>query len=343
MAVLYLIEQNTILRKAGKRLLLCKRPPINRKTPGVRESDILSEWPCRDIEHIMVFGNVQITTQAMRLLLEHDIETALFTRNGKLVGQLTPPCGKNVFLRLRQYEKYKDTAFRSRFSRAIVTAKIRNALEFLKDYARNHPEVLGHSDMERLIIMEGKLGEVHSAESLLGYEGAASAAYFLLLSKLLAPEWRFPARSRRPPKDPANAVLSFGYTVLANEIAALIDGVGMDPAVGFYHELDYGRPSLALDLLEIFRHTLIDRLMVSMFNLRILTKEDFTEILSHGGIYLSESGKRKFFRQYEKTMGVYQTEEELPTGKGYRSILQDQVKSLVRTLKEDVPFEPFRP
>lgn len=341
MATLYLIEQNTILRKSSDRLLLCQKPPVNRYSAGVRQSDIVVEWPCADIDHVMVFGNVQITTQALHHLLSRSIEVALFTLSGDLLGQLTPPCGKNIFLRVKQYEKYHDLAFRIDFSRMIVHAKIKNALDFLREYYRNHP---GSMDAQKVQAMETILPKVDNCsqpQSLLGLEGTASALYFALLSGLLPLQWQFAGRSKRPPKDAANAVMSFGYTVLGNELASLLDGVGLDPALGYYHELDYGRPSLALDLLEIFRHTLVDRLMVNLFNLAILKKEDFAPV-PQGGIYLSESGKRKFFIHYERLMGHYKGDVPEKTEQGkYRRILQDQVSLLVATIKEGRPFIPY--
>lgn len=342
MATLYLIEQNTILRKSGDRLLLCRKPPVNRYSPGVRQDDILVEWPCSDIDHVMVFGNVQITTQTLHQLLEKGIETALFTLHGELLGQVTPPMGKNIFLRIRQFEKYQDNRFRIDFAQKLVYAKICNALHMLRAHAKNNPQILEERELTDLPAALEKINECRDPESLVGLEGSTAATYFKILSKLLPPVWKFAGRSKRPPKDPANAVLSFGYTLAASELASLLDGAGFDPCLGYFHEPDYGRPSLALDLMEPFRHPLVDRLMLTLFNLKILDQTDFTA-LPRGGTYLSESGKRKFIEHYEKMLGPYQ--DDLPQENDqpkYRAAFQQQVAHMAKCIKDEVSFAPFR-
>ena len=309
MASLYLIEQNTILRKSGDRLLLCRKPPVNRYSPGVREDDVLVEWPCSDIDHVMVFGNVQITTQALHQLLEQGIETALFTLHGELLGQVTPPAGKNIFLRIAQFEKFQDKEFRVDFAAKIVHAKLSNALNMLRAHAKNNPQLIEESELAGIQPFFAKIEQCKDPGVMTGLEGAGAALYFKILSKLLPPAWQFDGRSKRPPRDPANAVLSFGYTLVASELAALLDGSGFDPCLGYYHEPDYGRPSLALDLLEPFRHPLVDRLMLTLFNTGVLDQDDFTDMPA-GGVYLSASGKKKFIKQYEQMLGPYQ--DDLP-------------------------------
>jgi CRISP-associated protein Cas1 len=338
MSALYLIEQNTVLRKSGDRLLLCRKPPKARNSPGVRETDIAAEWPCADVDHVMVFGNVQITTQAMQHLLESGIETAIFTLHGRLLGQLTPPGGKNIFLRQKQYEKSGDEAFALELSKSIVRKKIQDGLEILREFHKNHPESFLSGELDGFETACRKLDEVSNLDSLRGYEGSASALYFKLLGRIPPPEWRFSVRSRLPPKDPANAVLSFGYTIAASELGSILDGVGFDPYLGFYHQIQYGRPSLALDLVEMFRHSMIDRLMLKLFDLGVLDQTDF-ETVAKGGVYLSAGGKKKFFLHYEKLAGKYRgdTPGEEPGG-SFRRMFQDQAAALAATVKDDKPF-----
>ena len=341
MAVLYLVEQNTILRKSGERLLLCSKPPVNRYSPGVREDDILVQWPLADIHHVMVYGNIQITTQTMHLLLAKNVELAIFTLSGELLGQISPPCGKNVFLRIEQHKRREDAAFRLEFARAIVESKIANALAVLRGYAKNHPGMIVSRDLAAMEKIREKVALCNSPDSLLGHEGSASAVYFKCLGQLPPSAWRFKGRSKQPPKDAANAVLSFGYTVLANELCSLLDGAGLDPGMGFYHEASYGRPSLALDLLELFRHPVIDRLMLTLFNRGSLGKDDFRPV-PEGGIYLSEEGKRNFFAAYEEYLGEYR--DDIPGGNEdlYRSRFQNQVAMLCKAIKGEAVFEPYR-
>ena len=338
MATLYLVEQNTILRKSGDRVVFCKRPPSKRMSPGLRQMDVLMEWPCADVEQVMLFGNIQITTQAMHKLLEHGVETALFSLNGNLYGQLTPPGGKNIFLRQQQYQKALDPDFCLDFSRRIVEDKLNSAFKLLQTHEYNHPGIFPREALKNLEQMIENCRTATALEALRGYEGAGTAQYFKLLGGLLPDEFKFQQRTRRPPKDPANAVLSFGYTIVASELQALLDGIGFDPYLGYYHQVQYGRASLALDLVELFRHRFIDRLMLNLFNLKILNQTDFNEV-GKGGIYLSIAGKKKFFVQYERMVGQYQGEVPDPKRKiGFRKAFQEQVGLLAKTIKAGVPF-----
>ena len=341
MAVLYLVEQNTILRKSCERLLLCSKPPVNRYSPGVREDDVLVQWPIADIHHVMVYGNIQITTQTLHLLLAKNIELAIFTLSGELLGQISPPCGRNVFLRIEQFKRREDEQFRLEFAKMVVECKIANALAVLRGYARNHPGTVNSADLTAMEKIRDKIADCPASDVLLGHEGSASAIYFKCLGQLPPPAWQFKGRSKQPPKDAANAVLSFGYTVLANELCSLIDGVGLDPGMGFYHEISYGRPSLALDLLELFRHPIIDRLMLTLFNRGSLGEDDFQPV-PEGGTYLSENGKRNFFAAYEEYLGEYK--DDLPGGDEelYRNCFQNQVALLCKAIKGEAAFEPYR-
>ena len=144
---------------------------------------------------------------------------------------------------------------------------------------------------------------------------------------------------RRPLRDPVNAVLSYGYVIVGSEIQALLDGVGFDPYLGFYHAVAYGRPGLALDLLEEFRHPLVDRLALNLFNRGILTQEDFVD-RGKNGVYLNSSGKRKFFVHYEKMLGKPSV---LNAGMGttFRAVFQQQIAALMKTVLEGIPYHPF--
>ena len=337
MATLYLTKQNTILRKTGKRLIYCTKPPGSSARPGVRQTEVLLDLPCEDIDHVMIFGNVQLTTQAMQQLLRNGIETALFSIHGALLGQITPPAAKNILLRKAQYDKYDDAGFRLAFSKKIVKQKIDYSVNVLREFRHNHPDAIDEEALQAIAAVSENVGDAQSLEQLLGHEGAASAQYFKLLGQLPPQQWRFQGRSRRPPKDAANAVLSFGYVIVTSELRAILDGVGFDPYLGFYHEIDYGRPSLALDLVELFRHAFIDRLMLRLFNLRMLNHDDF-ETVARGGVYLANSGKRTFFEHYEEMAGSYRDEADMKAKSGFREYFRKQVNILMKTVADNEDF-----
>ena len=179
-------------------------------------------------------------------------------------------------------------------------------------------------------------------DSLLGYEGSATAAYFQLFGRLFNPPWTFTTRSRRPPKDPVNAVLSFGYVIVGAELQALLDGAGFDPYLGFYHAIEYGRPGLALDMLEEFRHPLVDRLALNLFNLGVMTPPDFAP-QAEGGIYLNTAGKKKFFAQYERMLGeLAAATDAAGKPRGFRAAFQEQIAALMKAMQQNVDYVPFQ-
>lgn len=210
---LYLTEQGSTLKKTGERLIVEK------------EGQELLEVQCFKIDSVLVFGNIQITTQAISEILAHGINLAFLTMSGKLKGQLTPHKSKNIDLRIRQYGRYQDDIFCLRMSRAVVSGKIRNSIEVLRRFLYNHPEadLRGEADQMDEILKE--VPEAAGHERILGLEGAASRAYFQAFAKMCLKELDFPGRRRRPPTDPINSLLSLGYTMVLYELQALLEAV----------------------------------------------------------------------------------------------------------------------
>ncbi|MCX7926520.1 MAG: CRISPR-associated endonuclease Cas1 [Candidatus Omnitrophica bacterium] len=327
MSTLYLIEQGTRLEKESKRLIITK------------ENKILLEVPEFKIERIFIFGNVQITTQAIKFLLENNIETSFFNIYGKLVGRLLPAQSKNVILRIAQFKKAEDLGFKLSFAKRIVEGKINNAKVFLQKYARNHPEVDFTSSIEEMNFCLEELKRKTQVTSVLGLEGRCSAIYFQTLSKMFRKELKFEARIRRPPPDPINSLLSLGYSLITNEMFSVLVSVGFDPYVGFLHGIEYGRPSLALDLIEEFRHAIIDRLTVELINKEIFTKDDFEE--QEGTYLLKRDSLKKYFQHYERRMLSSFEEPKERTEVNYRKMFLLQALQLSKSLQTDCLYTPF--
>jgi CRISP-associated protein Cas1 len=326
MTRLYITEQQAILRKTGDRLIVEK------------DDQILLEVPCLKLEAVLIYGNVQFTTQAAVELLEHGIEMALFSRTGKLWGQLTPPKARNVVLRMRQYEMERSEEFCLEFARSLVRGKILNSVAALKRFRANHPEALPAAAVDAVEKAIDRIGECASLDALRGHEGSAAAAYFRAFAATVPPQLGFAGRQRRPPRDPVNSLLSFGYVLVGNELQSLLDGIGFDPYIGFFHRLDYGRPSLALDLLEELRPALVDRLTASLLNLGILTAKDFSQT-PEGGLYLGRDGKRRYFAEYEKFLNEpFAVPEGTVT---FRKIFRRQADRLAALLTRGEPYESF--
>jgi len=259
--------------------------------------------------------------------------------NGRLRGQLTPPKAKNVYLRMGQYDLARSEERCLAIAREIVAAKIENSVAVLRRYRANHPEAIGEEALAPLDRAAGEAKSGSSIESLRGIEGSAAAAYLGLLADTVPTELRFEGRSRRPPGDPVNSLLSFGYVLVGNELQSLLDAMGFDPYIGFYHQLDYGRPSLALDLLEELRAPLVDRFTAKVLNQGTLTRDDFVSS-PQGGVYLGQEAKRTFFAAWEQELAspFALGEEEL----SFREVFRRQAGRLARAVQDGEPYEAFR-
>lgn len=329
MANLYLTEQGSVLRKTGDRLIVEK------------DDQVLLDVHCHKIDTVLIFGNIQVTTPAIHELFEHGIELAMLTRRGRLIGQITSPTPKNITLRLAQYDHFRDSSFILSFSKTIVCGKIQNAISLLRRYAYSHPAYDFNLIISGLERDEKQAQEAESPKQLLGIEGTAARRYFEGYGLVLPEEAAFEGRRKRPPPDPVNALLSLGYTMVFNEISSLLDGVGFDPYLGFYHKPDYGRPSLAADLLEEFRAPLIDRLTATLFNQRMLSKEDFAPHPNKGGCFLKKEPMKRYFAEYERFITTPFKDSKTGSETDFRRCFRNQIQILAKAIQEDQVYLPF--
>ncbi|WP_322797777.1 CRISPR-associated endonuclease Cas1 [Thermoflexus sp.] len=325
MPVLYLVEQGATLSREGERLFVRKG------------GETLLSVPAFQVEGVWVFGNVQLTTPAISLLLAHGVETCFFTMEGRLKGRLAPIVSRNVPLRLRQFERYQDEGFRRRLAAPIVAGKLENARRLIMRYARTYP---GPKWERWTIALEQRIGLARGLpdlRTLRGIEGSGSAIDFEAFREMVRGELSFEGRSRRPPRDPVNALLSLGYALLTGELIGKIAASGLDPYLGFYHEVRHGRPALALDLAEEFRHAYIDRFVLSLVNRRSFGPEDFEQREEDRAVLLRPDALRRYLAAYEAFMGR-------PVGGGpqtARGRLDEQVRRLARAIWSGGEYEPF--
>lgn len=327
MANLYITEQGAWIKKTGDRIVVEKA------------GEELLEVPCLKIDTVLIYGNVQFTTQALVEMLDHGIELAILTLSGRLRGQLTPPHPKNLPLRMAQYERYYQEAFRLELGRALVRGKINNSLAVLRRHRRNHPQSFTPEELRPIERTLDQVEEASSTSSLRGIEGTAARRYFELLGRAVPETFTFEGRNRRPPRDPVNALLSFGYVLVSNTLQALLDALGFDPYLGFYHEIAYGRPSLALDVLEEFRPALVDRFTLSLLNRQQLVPEDFIGTPERG-VSLDREGKSKYFTAYNAALNGPFTIED-GTEASFVDLMRRQCERIGRTLKDGEPYRPF--
>lgn len=285
------MEQGAYIRKKGPHIQVTK------------DEEILADRAVRDISTLVTFGGVHPTTEAMLAILENGGDIAMMTLDGHFKGKMVSAKGKNSILRVCQYRMFTDEKKKSDMARRYVEAKIRNGLDVIFDYhySNSHPYRLEDNVRKQLESVCKILGNtVLEPASIRGYEGTGARLYFQEFAKCLLHGRVFPGRKFHPSTDPVNALLSFGYSFVSREIEAILEACGMDPYIGFFHEVTYGRASLSLDLMEEFRHPLVDRLVLRLFNRKMLDDDDFETKEDGGQVYLKKESLKIFIRHYEE-------------------------------------------
>jgi CRISPR-associated protein Cas1 len=329
MSFLYLTEQGAVLQREGERLLVTK------------DDQTLADVPVAKLEAVLVFGRVHLTTPALQLCLTHGVELALFTRRGRLLGQLTSPFPKNIELRRAQYAQAADPAFVLSLARTIVAGKLANALALVREFAHNHPDTDFRPEIDRLADFPSQAPLMPDLAALLGHEGAGTRVYFAAFAKMLRHRFGFTGRARHPAPDPVNALLSLGYTLVYNELSSLLDGLGFDPYLGFFHQPRFGHAGLASDLLEEFRAPLVDRFTLGLINNRIFTATDFYQHTS-GGVYLYDEPRKRYFLEYDRFVT---RPAPLPDEEGtadFRRLFRRQAERLRRALLAGENYQPYK-
>jgi CRISPR-associated protein Cas1 len=326
MGALYLTEQGSVLHRTGERLVVTK---------GDR---VIADVPATKVDQVVVMGNVQLTTAAMSLLLQADIDVVFLSSYGKFRGRLTATGSRFAELRHLQLQKMSDEKGTLALARQIVTGKLTNqrtvlqrSLDGLKDAGARRQVEQGVSGIGGML---KALERAKSLDAARGYEGKAGAWYFGAFKALLDEEWKFNGRQYHPPPDPINALLSFGYTLLLKDIVAAVQIVGLDPYLGYFHAIDYGRPSLALDIMEEFRPTIVDTLVLHLVNAGTLKPQDFRREKQDRPVLLEESGRRRFIQAYEEkvnTAVIYPPTGERTT---YRRCFELQARQFARCIRE---------
>ena len=334
MAYLYLTHQGSVLRKTGSRFVV------------ENDGAIVLDLPYHKLEAVLAFGGVQVTSQAMGEMLERGVRLSLFSRHGHFRGALEGPRGKNVPLRLAQFEAFRDAGRALAIARAIVGAKLRNAVAVLRRLlrsSRSRSELEPHlADALRSLDRGSEnAATAGSVAQLDGIEGAGARAYFSALMRFNRSELAWPGRVRHPATDPLNSLLSLGYTLLMNEAAGLLEGLGLDACLGFLHQMDYGRPSLALDLIEAFRHPMVDRFTLSLVNRKVFTAGQFRRDESGEGLHLEADAVRRYFAEYERWVLFRAAGTSGQAACCFRDLLRQEAEKMVAALRNRGVFEPY--
>ena len=298
-----------------------------------------------DISDVALFGNVSITTPAISALLEREIPVTFHSHGGWFRGVAHGVGHRNVEVRTAQYRMSFDEVSCLRFARELVAAKITNQRTILRRNWRGEPEAR-QAVLDRLRAARRSAGKAGTLTELLGMEGDAAATYFRAFSGLLkqpdtdgelAP-FRFEVRNRRPPTDPVNAMLSFAYAMLTRHLTIAVASVGLDPYRGFYHAPRYGRPALALDIMEPFRSLIADSVVLSAINTGEVGPNDF--VVAVTGTALTQAGRRRFVEAFERRLSQETTHPVFGYQVSMRRMLLVQTRLLSRFLLGELPSYP---
>lgn len=349
-AVLYLQEPGSHVGKRSEHLVVRK------------DGEEIQRTPIAAIRQVVVFGNVQLSTQALECLATLEVPVVYLSGYGRFIAALQPAPPKNVMLRANQYRLFADPQHAFTLAKAAVRAKVSNQRTLLMrclrsrtiDDPANGDNEMASRECERseshrasdepaardMAGLLNRLDRISDPAVLLGTEGQAAALYFSQFHRMLkAPSpgrgFDFKSRNRRPPRDPVNALLSFGYAMLLKDCFSALCTVGFDPYCGFYHADRHGKPSLALDLMEEFRAVIADSVVLTLVNNGSLTAKDF--LVWREACQLTEEGRKRFFQTYEQRKATVVTHPVFGYKMAYGRMLEVQARMLAAYVRGDIP------
>jgi CRISPR-associated protein Cas1 len=331
MATLYLTEQGTTVYKEHQRFVI-----------WIPEQENQIEIPIREVERILVFGNIQLTTQAMGACLQQPIVVLFLNLSGQYKGHLWSLESTHLSGELTQIEKRQDTQFQLSLCREIVRGKLMNSRQLLMRLNRKRYVSEVENAIAGIQADIQALNKVRNLDQLRGYEGIGAARYFPAFGRLIThPVFTFSQRHRQPPTDPVNSLLSFGYTLLFNNVLSLIIAEGLSPYLGHFHYGEDKKPYLAFDLMEEFRSPIVDSLVLRLINNSIFKPDDFDQVASTGGFYLNSTARKVFLQQFERRINESVSHRDIQSQVSYRQAIQLQIRRYKRSLWRGEVYEPF--
>lgn len=313
-----------------------------------REKREVARYPLHTLAGIVSFSYAGASPALMGACAERQVSLALCTPRGKFLARVSGKSNGNVLLRREQYRTADDPKACCGISRNMIFGKVHNSRWSIERTRRDHKVRVDDEKLARVSDqLKGILPQIvscYSLEKLRGLEGAAATAYFSAFDEMILgekPLFSFPTRNRRPPTDPVNALLSFAYTLLANECASALESVGLDSYVGFLHRDKPGRTSLALDLMEELRPCMADRFVLTLINNRMLKKQEFV-FLENGAVILTETGRRTFLSRWQERKKESITHPYLQEKCPWGLVPTLQALLLARCLRGDLEaYPPF--
>jgi len=339
--ILYIVEHGTRIHKEADRFDI------------YRGNELIRSFPSSQIESIVVMANASFTPHAINYILKNNIDTVFLSSKGVYRGRLIGYMPKNVELRILQFKLYLDKEFAIEFARKIVFSKVNNCRRLLQRYNWDRKSERIKDCIIKMKSLSAKLEFTDDIEKIRGIEGITANIYFEALSNLfIHKEFKFLGRNRRPPLDPINALLSFLYVLLYQRVESSLYECGLDPYLGFFHTVDYSKPSLALDLMEEFR-ALIDGLVLRLINKNIFSSEDFwykeeyledgsgKDICSVEAVYLNTEGVKKAVAYFQELLEKGKYISTLGNNISLSQIIREQARIFVRCINKNEMYQPF--
>ena len=329
MKTVFIVQDAGVLRREGARLVLQAGQSVRAR--------IATE----ELEQLVIAGDVTLTPAVIDLLAARGVDTVLLTRHGRFRARVGRGASGNVKLRLAQY-RVVSAGTGLPLAKAVVAAKVANQRALLLRHARRRNEPLLDAPARAMAACLAQLGFAETADEVRGVEGAAASAYFRSFSRLIDDEaFHFERRSRRPPLDPANALLSLGYTALLERVRGAVETVGLDPELGVLHAPQANRPSLVLDLMEELRTPLVDALVVAALNMGALGREHFEDAGPGEPVVIRPEGMRRFFqlfgRRLERRVRPAGAEERVT----FRALMLRQAQAAARWFAKGEPYQGY--
>lgn len=321
---LYITEQGTSIRKQGNHLRLTKADKL------------VGDYLISEISSVNIVGAASISSDAMASLSDAGASVAFLDRGGRFKGKYASQSAKNVYLRLAQYDAYRDEQNSFEFAKEFVVTKLQRGIALLDACHKNphNPFRFDARPTMQKALQSAMDCSGTDKNTLRGIEGNAARIYFCSFAQCLMNGIHFPGRKFYPSTDPVNALLSLGYAFTAKRIETLLETYGFDPAIGFLHEPEYGRASLACDILEEFRHPLVDRLVLKMLNRKFIGAADFVrkDNSDEGPLQLTRKGMAKFIGHYEDFCNSPNRVVPDNEGASWNSLMRLRVEALRRRL-----------
>ena len=326
MGNIYVYEQGSVITIKENRLIITK---VSKKIETI---------PIELIDGVMIFGNIQVSTQSIHKLLSKGINITYLSKRGYNFGRLENINKVNIERQRLQFRQSEDMFYSLEISKEFIKGKIKNQRTVLlraNKYLQNEEIKENIKIMKRYIV---KIEYVEDIESLMGMEGFCAKIYFDSVNYILNEEYRFKKRSKRLPKDPFNSIISFGYALLYNEVFNIIGSKGLSPYVGFLHKDRNKHAALCSDIMEEFRPILVDTLAIYLLNNDKITKENFIFNIKNNSVLLNKDGASKIVKEFEKRiLQKVSYVKEVNYKMNFREIIEYQILLLIKSMIENNP------